>query len=475
MAPANLLDIGPWRADPHPGRRRGGDADRPGTLPGGAGDAARDDTGQRGDRDRLRARGSRSACTSAGRRQRGRRGRSIWRPIWPRCGTPLRAAAEFRNARRALHRREALRLAEALGARADPPSAAVPPALDRDAIEQLATRRARGRQRSSSTTMSELDSLIATPRSSCAAARAASARRRRPRRSGLQAARRGRRCVVVTIDPAEAPRRRARRARWADQRPDSAHGRRSGVARRAVGADARHGDDVRRLVVANAAERRAGRADPDQLVLPQHRRLAQWHAGVHGGRASATRCTATIASTSSSSTPRRRATRSTSSTRRGTLARFLDHPVFKLMMLPTRRGLRVLNIAAQPMLRSIGKVVGSDVLADAVAFFQAFAGMETGFRDRADEVIELLLTARPRASCWSPRRGSTPSTRRASSPAGWSRRTSASPRSSSTGDTRLRRTDRRSGLRSCVGRRAVRQPGRAARAVRSASTSTSPR
>ncbi len=73
-----------------------------------------------------------------------------------------------------------------------------------------------------------------------------------------------------------------------------------------------------------------------------------------------------------------------------TLARFLDHAVFKLMMLPTRRGLRVLSIAAQPLLRSIGKVIGTEVLADALAFFQAFDGMETGFRKRADDVIELL-------------------------------------------------------------------------------------
>lgn len=74
----------------------------------------------------------------------------------------------------------------------------------------------------------------------------------------------------------------------------------------------------------------------------------------------------------------------------GTLARFLDHPVFRLMMLPTRRGMKVLNVASQPLLRSIGKVVGGDVIADAVAFFQAFAGMETGFRRRAGEVLELL-------------------------------------------------------------------------------------
>jgi anion-transporting ArsA/GET3 family ATPase len=74
----------------------------------------------------------------------------------------------------------------------------------------------------------------------------------------------------------------------------------------------------------------------------------------------------------------------------GTLARFLDHPLFRLLMLPTRRGLKVLNIAAQPVLRTIGKVVGGDVLADAIAFFQAFEGMETGFRRRADDVMALL-------------------------------------------------------------------------------------
>ena len=31
-------------------------------------------------------------------------------------------------------------------------------------------------------------------------------------------------------------------------------------------------------------------------------------------------------------------------------------------MMPTRRGLKVLNLAAQPILRTIGKVGGGDVL-----------------------------------------------------------------------------------------------------------------
>ncbi|MDJ0769427.1 MAG: ArsA-related P-loop ATPase [Ilumatobacter sp.] len=74
----------------------------------------------------------------------------------------------------------------------------------------------------------------------------------------------------------------------------------------------------------------------------------------------------------------------------GVLTRFLDHKAFKLLMMPTRTGFKVLSTASQPILKAIGRVVGSDVLADAVAFFQAFAGMESGFRDRADAVTKLL-------------------------------------------------------------------------------------
>ena len=74
-----------------------------------------------------------------------------------------------------------------------------------------------------------------------------------------------------------------------------------------------------------------------------------------------------------------------------TLARFLDHPVFKLH--DDADPPRVAECSASRRNRccaSIGKVIGSEVLADALAFFQAFDGMETGFRNRADEVIELL-------------------------------------------------------------------------------------
>jgi anion-transporting ArsA/GET3 family ATPase len=78
------------------------------------------------------------------------------------------------------------------------------------------------------------------------------------------------------------------------------------------------------------------------------------------------------------------------------LARFIDHRLFRWLMLPARGGLRVLNLAAQPVLRTIGKVVGGDVLADAIAFFQAFDGMQGGFRRRAEAVTDLFGDAATR-------------------------------------------------------------------------------
>lgn len=74
----------------------------------------------------------------------------------------------------------------------------------------------------------------------------------------------------------------------------------------------------------------------------------------------------------------------------GRLTRFLDHRVARVMLAPARTGLRVMNLAAQPLLRTLGRVVGAGALADAMGFLQAFEGMERGFRDRAHAVGELL-------------------------------------------------------------------------------------
>lgn len=72
------------------------------------------------------------------------------------------------------------------------------------------------------------------------------------------------------------------------------------------------------------------------------------------------------------------------------LLRFLDNRIFRLLMAPTRAGLRAIGVATQMFLRTLSKVVGGAVVSDAVAFFSAFEGMEQGFRDRAARVEELL-------------------------------------------------------------------------------------
>jgi anion-transporting ArsA/GET3 family ATPase len=72
------------------------------------------------------------------------------------------------------------------------------------------------------------------------------------------------------------------------------------------------------------------------------------------------------------------------------LTRFLDHRLYRLVMTPTRGFVRAINLAAQTFLRTVSKVVGGEVIEDSIAFFQAFHGMEEGFRARADAVLDLL-------------------------------------------------------------------------------------
>lgn len=69
-----------------------------------------------------------------------------------------------------------------------------------------------------------------------------------------------------------------------------------------------------------------------------------------------------------------------------TLTRFLDHRLYRLLMAPTRRMAKAASIATGAFLRTVSKVVGSEVVDDAVAFFQSFDGLEEGFRQRAHDV-----------------------------------------------------------------------------------------
>ncbi|MCP3910180.1 MAG: ArsA family ATPase [Actinomycetia bacterium] len=87
------------------------------------------------------------------------------------------------------------------------------------------------------------------------------------------------------------------------------------------------------------------------------------------------------------------------------LARFLDHPVYRMLTAPGRGVMKIVNVAAQTMLRTVGKLVGAGVLDDTIDFFRAFEGLEEGFRGRSLEVLALLesertafvLVASPRA------------------------------------------------------------------------------
>ncbi|HEX3459856.1 MAG TPA: ArsA-related P-loop ATPase [Acidimicrobiales bacterium] len=72
------------------------------------------------------------------------------------------------------------------------------------------------------------------------------------------------------------------------------------------------------------------------------------------------------------------------------LTGFLSNRLFQALMMPTRVSLKFVGMAAQALLRTISKVAGADVVRDAVTFFQAFEGMEEGFRTRAIRVNELL-------------------------------------------------------------------------------------
>ena len=72
------------------------------------------------------------------------------------------------------------------------------------------------------------------------------------------------------------------------------------------------------------------------------------------------------------------------------LTRLLDHRLYRILVAPSRGVARAVNVAAQTFLRTVSKVVGAEVVDDAIGFFAAFNGMESGFRERAAAVVELL-------------------------------------------------------------------------------------
>jgi anion-transporting ArsA/GET3 family ATPase len=87
------------------------------------------------------------------------------------------------------------------------------------------------------------------------------------------------------------------------------------------------------------------------------------------------------------------------------LAGFLDNRVMRTLLAPAKSGLRVAGVASELVLRNLGRVAGKAIVEDTIGFFRAFAGMEEGFRARAEAVQHVLssdeaafvLVASPRA------------------------------------------------------------------------------
>jgi anion-transporting ArsA/GET3 family ATPase len=74
----------------------------------------------------------------------------------------------------------------------------------------------------------------------------------------------------------------------------------------------------------------------------------------------------------------------------GRLTGFLDNRIFRLLLMPGRAYVRAVSVGTQLLLRTLSKVAGSEIVEDTMTFFQAFDGMEQGFRDRAAAVTALL-------------------------------------------------------------------------------------
>ncbi len=76
------------------------------------------------------------------------------------------------------------------------------------------------------------------------------------------------------------------------------------------------------------------------------------------------------------------------------MTNFLEGRLLKALMRPglaAGRGyLRALNFGATAFMRLAGKVTGMGLLEDLASFFRNFEGMYEGFKERAEEVLELL-------------------------------------------------------------------------------------
>ena len=72
------------------------------------------------------------------------------------------------------------------------------------------------------------------------------------------------------------------------------------------------------------------------------------------------------------------------------LTRLLENRLYRILMAPTRGVVRAVSAATQTFVRQLGRAVGASVVDDVIGFFRAFEGMEAGFKDRAEQTMQLL-------------------------------------------------------------------------------------
>ena len=159
--------------------------------------------------------------------------------------------------------------------------------------------------------------------------------------------------------------------------------------RRAARDDARHASHVRRdgdpVLGTRTRTKRfwtTSSTKPSPRRSPARRSTWRW-------RSSAS-CWPRTSGTSSSSTPRRRAMRWTSSTRQNGLGSFMDSRLWRLLLAPGRGIGKLVTGAVGLAMKALSTVLGSQMLSDAAAFVQSLDATFGGFREKADRTYELL-------------------------------------------------------------------------------------
>ena len=215
-----------------------------------------------------------------------------------------------------------------------------------------------------------------TRRSSSCAARAASARRPWQRRSASALAQRGLRVCVVTVDPA----RRLAGALGIDTPSDEPDPRRRGVGRHAA---TRCSSTPPPPSTRSSTRHAASEAQAEAIRRnPLYRSLATALGGTQEYMAMerlyelhhAEHYDVVVVDTP----PTRNALELLDAPER--LLRFLQHRVVRTLLAPTRLSLRAASARPRRSCAASRRWSGGELVDDAVAFFQAFAGMQQGLR-----------------------------------------------------------------------------------------------